>query len=331
MPTGMDGGGKLRVLDAGAGVWLVVQSVPAAAYDDASLARDLQSFQSVSGRALAHEAVVERFLSARAVLPMQLFTLFASDERALAYVRRHRGRFHGMFARVERRLEWGLRLTFDARVVPIVPEEPGSARARRRNGANDVDSASPSGARYLARKRDQRNRARLRRLQASAHADELFRVLERHATEAHRRASTPLPDSPMLLDAVFLVPTRQSKTFQAALRREAPDLRAAGIRATLTGPWPPYHFMDPLSVGEPDAVIDSPLTRPSGSVRSGVDTATLSGVSGQPGGRRTPAVGIVPGQGRRPAGTGPSSRAARADRTKRSKAHERRRGHSDET
>ena len=60
--------------------------MPARDYGEAALARGLQNLDWVGRRAMAHEAVVEHFLPAPAVLPMQLFTLFTSDERALEHV-----------------------------------------------------------------------------------------------------------------------------------------------------------------------------------------------------------------------------------------------------
>ena len=72
------------------------------------------------------EAVVEQFLPARAVLPMQLFTLFNSDERAIHHVDRQRREIHGVVKRIQGRLEWGLRLTFDEKSV----REAVDAKAR---------------------------------------------------------------------------------------------------------------------------------------------------------------------------------------------------------
>src|SRR5690606_28866778 len=92
---------------------------------------------------MAHEAVVEHFLGAAAVLPMQLFTLFTSDERALEHVARDRARIDRIVARIERHLEWGLRLSLDAGVGV-----ESAARVTARRGQ------PVSGAAYLAQKRD---------------------------------------------------------------------------------------------------------------------------------------------------------------------------------
>ena len=48
----------------------------------------------------------------------------------------------------------------------------------------------------------------------------------------------------VLLDAVFLVPARGARRFQSAVERAQTSLAENGCEVTLTGPWPPYHFVD---------------------------------------------------------------------------------------
>ena len=91
-PDGLPGAGPVRALDAGRGVWLVVADVSDSDYSEAAITKGLRNLDWVSRRAIGHEAIVERFLAAAAVLPMQLFTIFTSDERAIEYVRGDRTR-----------------------------------------------------------------------------------------------------------------------------------------------------------------------------------------------------------------------------------------------
>jgi hypothetical protein len=226
----MPGARDVRLVDAGKGLRAVVSSVPASQYDERALARGLTNLDWVGRRAIAHEAVVEHFLEAPAVLPMQLFSLFTSDARALAHIAKERTRIDAILARLERKLEWGLRLTFDER----------SARSK-------VDEKhAASGVAYLARKRDLLNVTRVQLAAARKEADRLFTAMTREASESFRRRSTEqaAPGSRLLLDAAFLVPIRRTGGFRAALRKLARSLSVPGIVVSLTGPWPPYNFID---------------------------------------------------------------------------------------
>ncbi|MGH8638679.1 MAG: GvpL/GvpF family gas vesicle protein, partial [Burkholderiales bacterium] len=50
-------------------------------------------------------------------------------------------------------------------------------------------------------------------------------------------------DARPLLDAAFLVPARSRREFHAAAERVAKHVARSGAHLTLTGPWPPYHFV----------------------------------------------------------------------------------------
>lgn len=240
VPAGMPGGGPVRVLPAGQkGWWLVVSSVPDRDYGEAALQRGLQSFDWVGRRAMVHEAIVERFLSAPAVLPMQLFTLFTSDERAAAHVARDRRRIARILSRVEGHVEWGLRLTWDEREA-----RKAAGRARRAGRAGKAGGGGP-GAVYLARKRDLLDVDRAQLAAARKAANRFYRVLAREAGDSRRHSATEqaAPGSRLLLDAAFLVPRRRATAFRATVRRHARTLSASGVIVSPTGPWPPYNFI----------------------------------------------------------------------------------------
>ena len=239
-PGAMPGARSVRALAAGDGAWLIVSTVPASGYDEAALATGLQNLDWVGRRAMAHEAVVEHFLSSPAVLPMQLFTLFASDERALEHIAGERRRVDRILTRVERQQEWGLRLSFDEKGArQVVEDTHRSRRTRRAAGAE-------SGAAYLARKRDLMDVTRGQLTAAKTAANRLYRAMSLESTEARRRTATEqaTPGSRLLLDAAFLVPTGRANAFRRALRMHARKLSGSGLVVSLTGPWPPYTFVD---------------------------------------------------------------------------------------
>lgn len=64
----------------------MLASVPLAQYGPGALEASLRNLEWVSEVALAHEAVVEHFVQLRGVLvvPMKLFTMFSTVERARA-------------------------------------------------------------------------------------------------------------------------------------------------------------------------------------------------------------------------------------------------------
>ena len=226
---GLPGGRGLRAIEAGGGLWAIVESVPGEEYGEAALARGLQNLDWVGPRAIAHERVIESFLSASALLPMQLFTLFTSDDRVVEHVRSDRARIARILRRIEKKVEWGLRLTWNEQA------------------ARDKAAKKParSGTEFLARKRDVLDVSRKRLAEARTAAGRVYKAIERQAAASQRRTSLEraAPGSRLLLDAAFLVPAGKSGAFKSAVREQTRALRGSGIETSLTGPWPPYNFI----------------------------------------------------------------------------------------
>jgi hypothetical protein len=53
----------------------------------------------------------------------------------------------------------------------------------------------------------------------------------------------PAQGGPLLLDAAFLVPRARGSAFGKRVAREARTLARQGYDLTITGPWPPYTFV----------------------------------------------------------------------------------------
>src|SRR5689334_8625125 len=128
----LPGMGPVRLLDVERGLFLAVADAPLARYGAEAINRGLGNLDWVSRAALAHQAVIESFAAATAVLPMKLFTIFTSDERALAHVRGARARIAAAVGRVANQQEWGVRVILDggaARSSGTPAPEPARSNA----------------------------------------------------------------------------------------------------------------------------------------------------------------------------------------------------------
>ena len=230
---GLPGTGPVRLVDLARGLYLAVADAPLNRYGAAAISKGLSDLDWVSRAAVAHEGVVESFLGAAAVLPMKLFTIFTSDERAVDHFRDQRSRISAMVKRVANHHEWGVRVVLD--------RSAAKKTSSRRPAADNVGT----GIDYLTRKKARRDEA----LELAARAREtvaaLYDRLTARAREARRRSAAELPATggPLLLDAAFLVPRARSAAFRAAAAREARTLAPHGYGLTISGPWPPYTFV----------------------------------------------------------------------------------------
>jgi hypothetical protein len=233
VPHGLPGMGSVRLLDVEDGLFAAVADAPLDRYSEAAINRGLSDLDWVSRAAVAHEAVVESFISETAVLPMKLFTIFTTDERAVEHVRAARRRIATVVKRVANHQEWGVRVVIDRdRAVSAAPRKKAPAGGR-------------SGVAYLTRKRAERDAVVELTVRARETVAALYERLAARSRLAKRRLASELPvqGGPLLLDAAFLVPRGRAASFQALASRESRALARNGYGLTFSGPWPPYSFV----------------------------------------------------------------------------------------
>jgi len=235
VPPGQRGMGRPRLLDIRAGRFLVVADAPLDKYGEAAINRRLADLDWVSRAAVSHEAVVEFFIGATAVLPMKLFTIFISDERALEHIRGEASRVDALVRRVAKHHEWGVRVVLDRSRATTARARPPAATRR----------SAALGKSYLAQKKAQRDSATELARHARETVADVFDRLAARATLAKRRGASELPSEggPLLLDAALLVPVKRAAGFRNFAAREARRVARDGYQLTLSGPWPPYSFI----------------------------------------------------------------------------------------
>lgn len=231
-PAGLSGASKPRLVDAGDGYFIVVADAPLALYDAAAIDARLRDLDWVSARAAEHEGVVEHAATIGTVVPMKLFTLFTTEERATLHVQKMKRSLGRVVERIAGCEEWGLRVLFD------------EARAAKAAADEAFAQKVASGRDFLLRKKALDDGRRMAGALGAARVEELYDRLARTARQAQRRAA---PNRELagrvLLDAVFLVPRPMVKKVKATVAASAKTLVAEGFDITLTGPWPAYSFI----------------------------------------------------------------------------------------
>ena len=227
-PRGLPLMSRPRVLAAGPSLWLVVADAPLRHYAGPTIDGRLTDLGWVSECAMAHEAVVEHAVTLGTVVPMKLFTLFSTDARAVTHVARRRNTLARVIRRVAGRQEWGIQVRRTAD-----PVTPRPARAL-------------TGTAFLQRKRRE---AAARRAGGGGTSSPTLRAalteLRRVAGSIQRRpiAADTTGAGGLILDVVLLVAVRRRARFLRTIARVTARLAREGLAVTVTGPWPPYHFI----------------------------------------------------------------------------------------
>src|SRR5262245_8064664 len=112
VPGGLPGAFAPEVRQVNRSLWLVSARVPLDVYGPDHLEPRLRDRDWVSKVAVAHEAVVEHFARTRSttVIPLKLFTMFSSIEKALDDVLARQGGIERAMRHISGAEEWGIRV-----------------------------------------------------------------------------------------------------------------------------------------------------------------------------------------------------------------------------
>ncbi|MFG2323149.1 GvpL/GvpF family gas vesicle protein [Streptomyces sp. NPDC048568] len=232
--TGHEEGGPLRVLDAGGGLCLVVQDVPAALFDEEALAERLNRPTDLERCARAHHRAVEAAAGRGAVVPLPMATLYRGDRSAVRAVSDRRPVLEALLDRLRNRTEWAVKVHAAEGTPDHLPKAP-------------ADPGTGSGGRaYLSRASSQRRVRQQAHGRARAEAEAVDAELRRYAVAAtrHRPQSERLTGrrTPQLLNAAYLVENADRAAFTRALAGLTAEGRHPAVRADASGPWIPYSF-----------------------------------------------------------------------------------------
>jgi len=259
------------------GLALVVSDI------DVGLLEGVEEDLTESGRlaslAQRHDGVLRDLMERSSVLPLRFGTVLRGPRHAAEILDDPDGDLAALLAAVRGTREWGLRVEHgdDERESDGEPESGHPDRAEvdgldaaAGRAAAGTDAGEPArggtGTEYLTSRRASLREAEQRRVRTARLLDEVDHSLAAHARDTTSRGRRP----GRLFDRAYLVDTVQEEDFLDAARRVIDEVRAAGLAVDLTGPWPPYSFVD-VTLGAP-ADLGVP-TSPGTLVGSGVPEA----------------------------------------------------------
>jgi hypothetical protein len=232
-PATLPDAGPLRFLRLDDTLTLAVCDAPRPAYDAATIETGLRDLDWVAERAMAHERVMEWLGARGSIVPMKLFTLFASDDSARTALARRARSLRSVLERLDGAREWGVRIAVDP------------ARARAMAAASAKPAKVTSGTSFLLARKTQRDAEQTAGTRAREEAARVFDALSPLSRDAFCRDLTSgAAGSRLALDAVLLVDGTRTPELEREVERLARSLAPLGLDLTLTGPWPPYHFVD---------------------------------------------------------------------------------------
>ncbi|MFI6519022.1 GvpL/GvpF family gas vesicle protein [Spirillospora sp. NPDC050679] len=241
------GGAPVRLLAAG-DLSAVVSTVELADFGEEALRVNLEDLAFLEATARAHHEVVDRAAHAAPTAPVRIATIYRDDERVREILTRQHEQFTRVLDRVAGRSEWGVKAYAYAEAYEAAPQDdPGTGSEARPAGG--------AGTAYLQRRQQQRRQHQSAARHISEQAQAIHAELSDHAVAVRQHpAQDPRlsgHEGTQILNVAYLLDDEQVEGFAEAVR--AIDARSAGIGVEVTGPWPPYSFIDTAETTPADA------------------------------------------------------------------------------
>src|SRR5215469_6435043 len=246
------GGERVRAVSE-AGLTAVVGSVDAEAFGEQARTTLLSDLASIERLGRVHHQVIACVAAENPVLPLRLATVYPSDQTVLARLRQSSAEFAVMLESFRGTEEWGIKVYAGAEEEAQGDRaEPGDAVTAEGDALTSPGDGPPSPADGLASLADELpvpedgSVGLVPARNAEACAEMIDRALSGIAVATRRQtAAEPSLDGPenwLVLNAAYLLNSDRAEEFAAVARALAGT--HSGMRADLTGPWPPYSFAD---------------------------------------------------------------------------------------
>lgn len=212
----------------------VTSEVPLVGFRSCDVEPDLSPDGWLQQAVRAHEHVVERLCSQVTALPLRFGALYPSHAHIREVLDTRAEQMRAELDRLDGAAEWGVKVR-----VP----EPTPCNEQPPPAADATD-----GTEWMLRRRETAAAREESRRQRAGLADDIEHALSVHAREVVVRASSRPGDTGMLtLDAVYLVSHSAEAGFEDTLREVGERCAREGVELDVTGPWPPYHFVQLLA------------------------------------------------------------------------------------
>jgi len=179
---------------------------------------------------LAYERVVEHFFRDRTVIPMRYGCQFENPSEVVCLLKKHQEEYQTLLGELEGLKEMGIRVLLEG-------SEAGTKTDAAPVSPETFPGACMSGAAYLAAKRQG-----FLGLDRRLLVDELCGPLS--GLFVRRKVESSGVTRSRLLSLYFLVPRTSVESFRQATRDLHPK---ESVKLLLSGPWPPYNFVDSLA------------------------------------------------------------------------------------
>ncbi|MEU6040385.1 GvpL/GvpF family gas vesicle protein [Actinomadura sp. NPDC047616] len=221
----------------------LVSTVELADFGEDALRDHLEDLDWLEATARAHHEVVDRAAQAAPTAPVRIATLYRDDDRVRQVLQEQHTQFTRVLDLISGRAEWGVKIYAHPEAFEHDEPEPEPQPQATTGGG--------AGTAYLRRRQAQRRSRQDASRRINDYAQSVHERLTQHARASRRH---PPQDQRLsghagvpVLNMAYLLDDEHTKEFLDTARRA--DAELTGVDVEVTGPWPPYSFIDTTDTG----------------------------------------------------------------------------------
>lgn len=224
--------------------YVVAKQVSPVEFSDEQLKLNLADEAWLDRNAREHLSVIVMVMQQQAVIPFNFGTLFMTGEALAEFVEEYGLKLDASLTALVGREEWAVKAWCDESVLKQNLHLGSKAIA---DLEKEIAAASPGKAYLLRKKKEEmaeREMSAIHSRHAHAVVDGLRPFAEKLVLNRIASPDVTAPGIRMLINAVFLVETAHIGTFLGVADDLGNQYREVGVSLDVTGPWPPYDFID---------------------------------------------------------------------------------------
>jgi hypothetical protein len=190
-----------------------------------------------------HHKVVAAANKTSAVVPMKFGALFKTKKSLEAMLQKHYKKFKDLLVYLRDKEEWGVKIYLDNKKF----REQLKGQNKEFNQFEKNKIAMPEGMQWYAEKKaDELLETQLDE-EVNRHVERLLETLRSYSEDI--ALNSPLPsvrngEEETVLNSAYLIKKGNTENFNGAARKIDDDFGPLGFRVEITGPWPPYNFVN---------------------------------------------------------------------------------------
>lgn len=203
--------------------------------------KNLKNIDWVKNKALIHQQLVDEVFQQVTIIPLKFGSVFTSEEQLIASIKPKINHYLAILDQIEGKSEWSLKLYFDKDKLDAALQKSDEMQQVQ----NTIANASP-GKQFLLKKSLEKQKKELLKVTLNRYRKEAYAgfknlMQECKVKDNQSQEMTGNPDQ-MILNVVGLQSNKDTAENLQQIFKEKYTF-PEGIYSSLTGPWPPYNFL----------------------------------------------------------------------------------------